>query len=159
MPTLRQYQKEDLEFLLKTNSAGIFSEQRTGKTPLAISVAKERKVTKTLILCPPSAIPVWVSQWQVWHPGQPIIGVTGRNYAEKKEKINQWTHALVISYDTLKATKVRKGFIDDLEAHALVISCNDETVLMISVDTCMIDNEIYNKYSINIECEWVFINF
>ena len=115
MPTLRQYQKEDLEFLLKTNSAGIFSEQRTGKTPLAISVAKERKVTKTLILCPPSAIPVWVSQWQVWHPGQPIIGVTGRNYAEKKEKINQWTHALVISYDTLKATKVRKGFIDDLK--------------------------------------------
>ena len=114
MPTLRQYQKEDLEFLLKVPCAGIFSEQRTGKTPLAISVAKERKVKKTLILCPPSAIPVWVSQWKEWYPEQDIIGVTGKNYTEKKTKIDQWTNALVISYDTLKATKIRKGFIDDI---------------------------------------------
>lgn len=115
MPTLRPYQQEDLEFLLKLNSAGIFSEQRTGKTPLAICYAKERKVEKTLILCPPSAIPVWVSLWREWFPEQDIIGVEGTGYAKKKEKIDAWKNALVISYDTLKATKVRKGFIDDLK--------------------------------------------
>lgn len=115
MPTLRPYQQEDLQFLLKLNSAGIFSEQRTGKTPLAICFAKEKKVEKTLILCPPSAIPVWVSLWKEWFPEQDIIGVEGTGYAKKKEKIDKWKDALVISYDTLKATKVRKGFIDDLK--------------------------------------------
>ena len=116
MPTLRPYQKEDLETLLKKPCAGIFSEQRTGKTPLAICVAKERKVQKTLILCPPSAIPVWVSQWREWYPEQDVVGVTGATYAKKKEKIEQWKHALVVSYDSLKATKVRKGLIDDIRA-------------------------------------------
>lgn len=115
MPTLRSYQQEDLKFLLTLSSAGIFSEQRTGKTPLAICYAKERRVEKTLILCPPSAIPVWVSLWKEWYPEQDIIGVEGANYAKKKEKIDQWKNALVISYDTLKATKVRKGFIEDLK--------------------------------------------
>lgn len=114
MPTLRPYQKEDLEFLLKKPCAGIFSEQRTGKTPLAISVAKERKVNKTLIICPPSAIPVWVTQWKEWYPEQDIIGITGTSYAKKKEKIDQWKNALVVSYDSLKATKIRKGLIDDI---------------------------------------------
>lgn len=116
MPALRPYQKEDLEFLLKKPCAGIFSEQRTGKTPLAISVAKERKVNKTLIICPPSAIPVWVTQWKEWYPEQDIIGVTGTSYAKKKEKIDQWKNALVVSYDSLKATKIRKGLIDDIRA-------------------------------------------
>jgi superfamily II DNA or RNA helicase len=87
MPTLRPYQQEDLKFLLTLNSAGIFSEQRTGKTPLAICYAKERKVEKTLILCPPSAIPVWVSLWREWFPEQEIVGVEGTGYAKKKAKI------------------------------------------------------------------------
>lgn len=115
MPTLRPYQQEDLKFLLTINSAGVFSEQRTGKTPLAISYAKARNVEKVLILCPPSAIPVWVSQWKEWFPEQDIVGVEGTGYAKKKAKIDAWKNALVISYDTLKATKVRKGFIDDLK--------------------------------------------
>lgn len=114
MPALRPYQQEDLQFLLKKPCAGIFSEQRTGKTPLAISVAKERKVNKTLIICPPSAIPVWVTQWREWYPEQHIVGVTGTSYAKKKEKIEQWKNALVVSYDSLKATKVRKGLIEDI---------------------------------------------
>lgn len=114
MPTLRPYQKEDLEILLKKPCVGIFSEQRTGKTPLAICVAKERKVEKTLIICPPSAIPIWVTQWQEWYPEQNIIGVTGSTYTKKKEKIMQWTNALVVSYDSLKATKIRKGLIEDI---------------------------------------------
>lgn len=115
MPKLRDYQLEDLKFLMSLQSAGIFSEQRTGKTPLAVSYARERNVEKTLILCPPSAIPVWVSIWKEWFPEQDIVGVDGASYAKKKAKIDQWKNALVISYDTLKATKVRKGFIEDLK--------------------------------------------
>jgi SNF2 family DNA or RNA helicase len=116
MLALRPYQEEDLQILLKKPCAGIFSEQRTGKTPLAISVAKARNVEKTLIICPPSAIPVWISQWREWYPEQDIIGVTGTTYAKKKEKVQQWKNALVVSYDSLKATKIRKGLVDDIRS-------------------------------------------
>lgn len=33
-----------------------------------------------------------------------------------------------------------KGFLDDLEAHALALCCNGETILMVSVDICSFDN-------------------
>ncbi len=39
-----------------------------------------------------------------------------------------------------------KGFLDDLEAHALALSCGGETILMISVDTCTIEGERYGQY-------------
>lgn len=121
MPELRDYQKEDLQFLLKMNSAGIFSEQRTGKTPLAISYAKEKEIQKTLILCPTSAIPVWTTLWEIWYPGQTCVGVTGTTHKNKADIIKTWKHALAISYDTLKETRhktgaiCRKGFIEELK--------------------------------------------
>ena len=39
-----------------------------------------------------------------------------------------------------------KGFLDDLEAHALALSCGDETVLMISVDVCQIHCDRVEEY-------------
>ena len=39
-----------------------------------------------------------------------------------------------------------KGFLDDLEAHALALSCNNETILMLSVDTCTIEGERSKQY-------------
>ncbi|MBO5955476.1 MAG: hypothetical protein J6Q10_01600 [Clostridia bacterium] len=41
-----------------------------------------------------------------------------------------------------------KGFLDDLEAQALALSCGNEKVLMISVDACMLEegiNELYKS--------------
>lgn len=43
-----------------------------------------------------------------------------------------------------------KGFLDDLEAHAVALSCADETVLMISVDLCLIDNKSFAKLAAGI---------
>ena len=39
-----------------------------------------------------------------------------------------------------------KGFLDDLEAHALALLCGGETILMISVDTCTIEGERCGQY-------------
>ena len=39
-----------------------------------------------------------------------------------------------------------KGFIDDLEAHAVALNCGSETVLMISVDVCYMVKELCDKY-------------
>ncbi len=40
-----------------------------------------------------------------------------------------------------------KGFLDDLEAHAIALSCNDETLLMISVDICAVGSKNYKDFS------------
>ena len=60
-------------------------------------------------------------------------------------KVNINPH-LGIGINGYYVPRFAKGFIDDLEAHALALSCNDETVLMISVDTCFIENEKLTEY-------------
>ncbi len=39
-----------------------------------------------------------------------------------------------------------RGFLDDLEAHALALTCGGETVLMISVDVCQIATNLAQEY-------------
>lgn len=117
MPELREYQKEDLNFLKKLNSAGILSEQRTGKTPIAIAYTKIKtsEEDKILILCPPSAIPVWASEFKKWYPEADVVQAYGIRERVKK-KIKLWKRILIISYDTLKATATREGYIDEIKA-------------------------------------------
>lgn len=43
------------------------------------------------------------------------------------------------------------GFLDDLEASALALSLDSQTVLLISVDTCLIETDLCNRYLIIIE--------
>ena len=44
-----------------------------------------------------------------------------------------------------------KGFLDDLEASALALSCEDKQIVLISVDNCQIDTEIIKRYRTAIE--------
>ena len=44
-----------------------------------------------------------------------------------------------------------KGFLDDLKAKALALSCNDKNILLISVDHCMIPHDITKKFCTIIE--------
>ena len=44
-----------------------------------------------------------------------------------------------------------KGFLDDLEASALAVSCGEKLLVLISVDNCQIDTEIINRYRTAIE--------
>lgn len=63
---LRQYQIEDVEFLVKHKQCGIFSEMRTGKTCTAISALEQLKPKKILIVCPCSVIPSWKYEFTIW---------------------------------------------------------------------------------------------
>lgn len=109
---LRKYQIEDVLKLCKLDAAGVFSEQRTGKTPIAVSVVHKWKANKVLIVCPKSAMVVWRQEYTRWTKGRPAYVVTG-TYNQKEKIINAWTRgALIINYDSLKTTKTSKGFID-----------------------------------------------
>jgi SNF2 family DNA or RNA helicase len=110
--TLREYQKQDVEFLSRYNSAGCFNEQRTGKTPTSLTVFKLRNLKKVLIVCPASGIYNWQEEFEKWY-GAPCLVANGTK--KQRQKIySEWTHGLVISYDTLKDTKVSQGDLDTL---------------------------------------------
>ena len=69
MNELRGYQQEDLQFLLEHPTAGIFSEQRTGKTPVLcklIETLKPRLNRGILIVCPASIVTVWRAELEKW---------------------------------------------------------------------------------------------
>lgn len=44
-----------------------------------------------------------------------------------------------------------KGFLDDIEVSALALVCKDQTLVLISVDNCGVDEELLNKYCEAIE--------
>ena len=50
---LRDYQKEDVKYLALRKCAGCFNEQRTGKTPTALTVMKVKGVKKLLLTLSP----------------------------------------------------------------------------------------------------------
>ena len=66
MPTLRDYQQQDVEFLSKLNTMACFNEQRTGKTPTALTVIKQKNCRRVLVICPSSAIYQWIEEFETW---------------------------------------------------------------------------------------------
>lgn len=58
---------------------------------------------------------------------------------------------LGIGIDGYYVPRFAKGFLDDLEASALALSCKDKTLVLISVDNCGIDEELGLSYCAAIE--------
>lgn len=120
--TLKPYQIEDVAFLSSKNTAGCFNQQRTGKTPTIISVLKEKGCTKNLIVCPASLLYQWKEEYEKWTQA-PCIVLTG-TIGQKISLLDQWTHGLVVSYDSLKSTKKSNGTID------LILKENPDSVIL-----------------------------
>jgi SNF2 family DNA or RNA helicase len=105
--SLRPYQIEDLNKLTPLNCAGIFNEQRTGKTPTAIRYMEIKKADKVLVVCPASMLYPWKQAWKEWADKDAIVceGTPKR----RLKLIEQWQHGpLIISYGCLKDT-IRTG--------------------------------------------------
>ena len=103
MPNLRPYQLKDVKNLRKRTAYGIFSQQRTGKTPTALKACENNNAVKILIVCPASMIYQWADEFELWL-NKPCLVYDGQdNY------ITNWTNGLVISYGSLKTTKTYKG--------------------------------------------------
>ena len=108
---LRPYQKEDVIFLSKLKAGACFNEQRTGKTPVALNVIKEKNCNKVLILCPASAVYSWVYEYERWLE-QPCNPVAGNSSKKKQQAVLNWEHGLVASYDSVKETKSNAGLVN-----------------------------------------------
>lgn len=100
MPKLRPYQKEDALKLARLRSCACLNEQRTGKTPTALAVTKLWHSQKTLIICPGIALYNWKTEYEKWLK-QPCIVLDGTP-KQREKKLEQWTHGLCVTFDTLK---------------------------------------------------------
>lgn len=98
---LRDYQKSDVQRILSTNSLGIFSEQRTGKTPTAV-VGMTAKCTRILVVCPNSLVYNWAAEFETW-AGKPTTVLTKMEIPEDHEDI------IIVNYEKLATTKKHVG--------------------------------------------------
>lgn len=118
---LRPYQIEDIEFLSQHKCAACFNEQRTGKTPTAL-LTLNQVAEKILVICPASTLYMWQDEYTKWLK-KPSVVLDGTP-AQRLKKLQNWTHGLIVSYDTFKTTKRTMGMKD------AVLALNPEAVIL-----------------------------
>ena len=118
---LREYQIDDVKFLAARKTAGCFNEQRTGKTPTALTTMKVKGVKKLLIIAPASTLYSWQNECKTWWFEElPAVVVDG-TASKRKKIIEEWKQgALIISYECLRETdRVVKNEYGDIEEVAV----------------------------------------
>lgn len=103
---LRDYQKSDVQRIRQTNSLGIFSQQRTGKTPTAI-VGMTEKCTRILVVCPNTLVYNWAVEFKRW-VNKDVTVIT------KMEIPKDCADIVVVNYEKLADTKAHKGLYKPL---------------------------------------------
>lgn len=125
-PSLRQYQINDAKFLASIPFSACFNEQRTGKTPTALEVIKLRRLQeeRILIITTASSLYQWKEEYEKWlnKPCQICAGTP----SAKAKAIGLWTHGLVVSLDSFKATENREGLITPILARNPMMVILDE---------------------------------
>ena len=101
---LRSYQLEDVNFIVNRPYAGIFNQQRTGKTPTTIKALEQIGGT-VIIVCPASLVLNWVDEIQRWSTLKPFayVGTKAKRLAGLTEFGLGYTfNVLVTTVGTLK---------------------------------------------------------
>lgn len=110
---LRPYQEEDVQFLLRHDCGGCFNEQRTGKTPTAITVMKRRNVNKLLVITTTTSIHQWCDEVYKWSDYNVLIA--NGTKAQKEKAVAEWHNTnncvLIVSYDSFKTTISSDGLL------------------------------------------------
>lgn len=127
---LREYQLEDLNYLKDKARCALFNEPRTGKTPTSINWLLTRRCTSCLIVCPASAIPGWEQELTNWYEGIHLYTCAGTK-KQKDAAVSTFMQAeepkaIIISYDSLKTTSTRDGYVDVLKKAKLQGAVVDE---------------------------------
>lgn len=122
---LRDYQQRDAEFIAQRFASALFNEQRTGKTPTVLQAIRRKGIQKVLVVAPASALYQWRDEYSRWLK-VPCLVCHG-TAKQRKQTIAQWTHGLIISYDTLKL--INRGNKTTGELHN-ILDQNPEAVIL-----------------------------
>ena len=95
---LRDYQNQDVVFLMSLKSKAVFNQQRTGKTPTTLTTMRLMNEHNNLIICPGSIIYRWQDEFKKWHGG-PVQVLDSRMTKKKRIKeIKNFKGTLIMSY-------------------------------------------------------------
>lgn len=110
---LRDYQNQDVNFLMGEPQYGVFNEQRTGKTP-TICTLIGKKAVKTLIVVPTSLVLDWQLQVEKWAM-MPCVTVSSK--LTKAKRISVYRKFMESdSSQVLVASKgIAKNDVEDLQ--------------------------------------------
>lgn len=117
MATLRPYQQEDVNELIKHNSYGIFNEQRTGKTPTSLVAMSTIAKGRILIVATASMLYKWQEEAIKWTGRQVLVYIGTPKQREQTLEIfiNNPSAIMVISYGLLKTTRAYEGLKNQLK--------------------------------------------
>lgn len=104
---LRDYQLEDVGLLLKRGAAGIFNEQRTGKTPTSIIAMQRKGVQRLLIVSPASMVYKWQEEYKTWTDKNAYVITSAKEFNTKDIDLN--VDCIVINYENLRDNGKRDG--------------------------------------------------
>lgn len=107
---LRAYQKEDVEFIVKNKICGIFSEQRTGKTPTAIVALNQLNLKRILVVCPASIVYNWELEFNDWSN----IPVKVVQSTSKDEIDLSFEGAYIVNYEKFRGSKKKQELLEAL---------------------------------------------
>lgn len=100
---LRPYQRVDVNYLMKIGSAGIFNEQRTGKTPTTLVLTEQKGFEKIIVVAPASLLYNWEEEIGIWTNYSTVIMAGSKK--KRKELLQNWiekSQTLIVSYETLR---------------------------------------------------------
>jgi SNF2 family DNA or RNA helicase len=90
-------------------AAGVFNEQRTGKTPTSIMTMQQKGVERLLIVCPASMLYKWAEEYKTW-TDKPVFVISSASKFNSKDftwKLNM--SCIVINYENLRDNGSRTG--------------------------------------------------
>jgi SNF2 family DNA or RNA helicase len=120
---LRTYQRVDVNYLTKIPNAGIFNEQRTGKSPTVLALVKELDLKNIIIVCPSKVVNQWAKEVEAWVEGSKVFAIKGTPKQREKMYLTfsandkMISNFLVISYETLRNDCLK--LLGDLKKHSL----------------------------------------
>ena len=95
---LRDYQNQDVGFLMLLKNKGIFSQQRTGKTPTTLVTMKKLKETNAVIICPGSVLYKWYDEYKKWHKGPVATLSSSLTKPQRTKIIEEFEGTLIMTY-------------------------------------------------------------
>jgi SNF2 family DNA or RNA helicase len=101
---LRPYQQTDINFLMQLPNAGVFNEQRTGKTPTTLKLIEAEGHEKIMVICPASLVLQWEKEVKTWTSLPCTVITQGKQ--KRLKSYMEWNSKkgfLILSKDTAKA--------------------------------------------------------
>lgn len=115
---LREYQAQDVTFLASQTYAGVFNEQRTGKTPTMCRVL-ERLNKRATIICPASLVLNWRDELTEWTSMKPLIAMGTKKRRELAYKeFYEMGGVLIVGKETARNDV---DMLQSLKIHTLVV--------------------------------------